>query len=46
MRGGAYMWSHTSVREKVGLSMGEAYTRGGGLIGGEYGILINTLGSN
>ena len=24
----AYMWSHTSVREKVGLSMGEAFTRG------------------
>ena len=29
----AYTWSNTSVKEKVGLSVG-AYTRGG-LIGGE-----------
>ena len=28
MRRGAYKWSNTSVKEKVGLSAG-AYTRGG-----------------
>ena len=32
--GGAYTWSNVSVKEKVRLSAG-AYTRGGGLIGGE-----------
>ena len=26
--GGAYLWSHTSVKETVGLSVG-AYTQGG-----------------
>ena len=34
MRRGAYTWSNTSVKEKMGLSAGGPI-RGGGLIGGE-----------
>ena len=38
MRGGAYTWSNTSVKEKVGLSVDGPIRGGGGggwLIGGE-----------
>ena len=34
---GAYTWSNTSVKEKVGLSAG-GYTREGGYRGEKYGI--------
>ena len=46
MCGGAYTWSNTSVKEKMGLSAGSLYAGapirgGGGLIGGEIRYTAN-----
>ena len=41
MRGRAYTWSNTRVKEKVGLYLRRGlYARGGGLIGGEIRYII------